>query len=223
LKAKEFTVECGRPDSITEDKLSALKSLGVTRISINPQTFNQSVLENIGRRHSVDEIYKAAPECFAERLRTDTLHMTLHDLSNSPLLEVITAEMERNLEEVKNRLSGFTKRIIRMKTSFIFNMVNTSLVIGLVPADEGEFDKMMELHGIVDEVKRAEYPLTPHITLGYYNIHGFDETSAKRLEAVVGRLNRREAMEIVLNTDKLFYQRFSSMNSYDNVLCLGEK
>lgn len=171
----------------------------------------------------VDEIYEVAPECFAERLNTSTLHMTLHDLSNSPLLEVITAEMERNLEEVKNRLSGFTKRIIRMKTRFIFNMVNTSLVIGLVPADEGEFDKMMELHGIVDEVKRAQYPLTPHITLGYYNIHGFDETSAKRLEAVVGRLNRREAMEIVLNTDKLFYQRFSSMNRYENVLCLGEK
>lgn len=59
LTPKEFTVECGRPDSITDEKLSALKSLGVTRISINPQTFNQTVLENIGRKHSVDEIYKA--------------------------------------------------------------------------------------------------------------------------------------------------------------------
>ena len=59
LKADEFTVECGRPDSITEEKLSALKSLGVNRISINPQTFNQEVLDEIGRKHSVDDIYKA--------------------------------------------------------------------------------------------------------------------------------------------------------------------
>ncbi len=59
LKTNEFTLECGRPDSITDEKLSAIKSFGVTRISINPQTFNQAVLENIGRKHSVDEIYKA--------------------------------------------------------------------------------------------------------------------------------------------------------------------
>ena len=170
----------------------------------------------------VDEIYEAAPECFAERLNTSTLHMTLHDLSNSPLLEVITAEMERNLEEVKNRLSGFTKRIIRMKTSFIFNMVNTSLVMGLVPTSEGEFDKLMELYGIVDEVKRAEYPLTPHVTLGYYNVHGFDGESARALEEVVGRLNRKAPLNITLDTDRLYYQRFTSMNQYENVVELGE-
>lgn len=59
LKPQEFTVECGRPDTITRDKLDLLSQLGVTRISINPQTFNQSVLDNIGRNHTVDEIYKA--------------------------------------------------------------------------------------------------------------------------------------------------------------------
>lgn len=59
MKGREFTVECGRPDSITIEKLSALKDLGVTRISINPQTFNQTVLDNIGRKHSIDDIYTA--------------------------------------------------------------------------------------------------------------------------------------------------------------------
>lgn len=54
---KEFTVEAGRPDTIDEQKLAVFKKHGVDRISINPQTFNQSVLDVIGRRHSVEDIY----------------------------------------------------------------------------------------------------------------------------------------------------------------------
>ena len=53
--AREFTVEAGRPDTITRDKLEALKSAGVTRISINPQTLNDDVLAHIGRRHTAQE------------------------------------------------------------------------------------------------------------------------------------------------------------------------
>lgn len=52
----EFTVEAGRPDSITEDKLKALKRCGVTRISVNPQSMNQKTLDLIGRRHTVDDV-----------------------------------------------------------------------------------------------------------------------------------------------------------------------
>ena len=54
---KEYTVEAGRPDTVTAEKLSVFKKHGVDRISINPQTFNQSVLDVIGRRHTVDDIY----------------------------------------------------------------------------------------------------------------------------------------------------------------------
>ncbi|MCH5157017.1 MAG: coproporphyrinogen dehydrogenase HemZ [Clostridiales bacterium] len=53
----EFTVEAGRPDTIDEDKLKVFAKHGVHRISINPQTFNQSVLDVIGRKHTVKEIY----------------------------------------------------------------------------------------------------------------------------------------------------------------------
>lgn len=48
----EFTVEAGRPDTITIEKLKVLKKSGVTRISINPQTLNDQVLKIIGRKHS---------------------------------------------------------------------------------------------------------------------------------------------------------------------------
>lgn len=53
----EYTVEAGRPDTITAEKLDVFKRHGVNRISINPQTFNQSVLDTIGRKHSVEDIY----------------------------------------------------------------------------------------------------------------------------------------------------------------------
>ncbi|MBQ3066835.1 MAG: radical SAM protein, partial [Clostridia bacterium] len=49
--------EAGRPDTIDEAKLQVLKKYGVHRISINPQTFNQSVLDEIGRKHTVQDIY----------------------------------------------------------------------------------------------------------------------------------------------------------------------
>ncbi|MCQ2537064.1 MAG: coproporphyrinogen dehydrogenase HemZ [Lachnospiraceae bacterium] len=56
---KEWTVEAGRPDSITREKLETLKRLGVNRISVNPQTMKQETLDLIGRRHTVEETVEA--------------------------------------------------------------------------------------------------------------------------------------------------------------------
>ena len=55
----EYTVEAGRPDVFTEEKLRLLKEYGVTRICINPQTFSDETLQKIGRKHTVADIYKA--------------------------------------------------------------------------------------------------------------------------------------------------------------------
>lgn len=57
--AKEFTVEAGRPDTITKEKLDLLKKYGVTRISVNPQSFNDKVLAKIGRSHSAQDAINA--------------------------------------------------------------------------------------------------------------------------------------------------------------------
>lgn len=56
---EEFTVEAGRPDTVTAEKLQALKQNRVDRISINPQTMNDSVLQNIGRRHTAQQTVEA--------------------------------------------------------------------------------------------------------------------------------------------------------------------
>lgn len=55
----EFTVEAGRPDSITQDKLEVLRKYNVERISVNPQTMQQKTLDLIGRRHTVEDTVHA--------------------------------------------------------------------------------------------------------------------------------------------------------------------
>ncbi len=55
----EFTLEAGRPDTITKDKLDVAKGLGVTRISVNPQTLNDEILKEIGRNHTREDFFRA--------------------------------------------------------------------------------------------------------------------------------------------------------------------
>jgi oxygen-independent coproporphyrinogen-3 oxidase len=56
---RECTVEAGRPDTITAEKLAVLRRHGTDRVSVNPQTMSDAVLEAIGRRHSAEDIRKA--------------------------------------------------------------------------------------------------------------------------------------------------------------------
>ncbi len=71
----EFTVEAGRPDTITEEKLRVLKSYGVNRISINPQSMNDKTLKKIGRSHSVKMIYDTYE--MAKNVGFDVINMDL--------------------------------------------------------------------------------------------------------------------------------------------------
>ena len=73
---KEFTVEAGRPDTITEEKLKAIKDFGIDRISINPQTMNAETLKIIGRNHTPDDIRRAylmARECGIDCINMDII------------------------------------------------------------------------------------------------------------------------------------------------------
>lgn len=182
---------------------------------------NDTVKKEIGR--VVDELYKDVPECFAERLNPATFHMTLHDLSNSPVLQDITEEMFWNeLLMIKKQHRMEKNMCIRMKTNYIFNMVSNSLVLGLYPVDEEEYKKLMGLYDVVNEVKELNYPLTPHITLAYYNVHGFSEESARSLEKRIEEFNQDiHGMDIELNTNELYYQKFLHMNQYINIIKLG--
>ena len=73
---REYTVEAGRPDTITKEKLDTLYQGGVTRISINPQTFNDRVLENIGRKHTAamtEEAFRMARDAGFHNINMDLI------------------------------------------------------------------------------------------------------------------------------------------------------
>ena len=72
---QEFTVEAGRADSITEDKLKVLYAHGVGRISVNPQTMKQETLDIIGRRASVVQVEQAY--ALARKVGFDNINMDL--------------------------------------------------------------------------------------------------------------------------------------------------
>ena len=72
---KEYTIEAGRPDSITEDKLRVIRKHGVGRISINPQTMQQKTLDLVGRKHTVEDVERIFH--MARELGFDNINMDL--------------------------------------------------------------------------------------------------------------------------------------------------
>ena len=93
---KEYTIEAGRPDSITEDKLRVIRKHGVGRISINPQTMQQKTLDVIGRRHTVEDVVRIFH--LARELGFDNINM---DLIVGLPGEDIT-KVQHTLDEVKD-------------------------------------------------------------------------------------------------------------------------
>ena len=90
-KVQEFTVEAGRPDSITREKLETLKKWDITRISINPQTMKDETLKIIGRRHTVAQTVESFQ--LARELGFDDINMDL-----------IMGLPEESLEDVRDTL-----------------------------------------------------------------------------------------------------------------------
>ena len=99
---REFTVEAGRPDTITMDKLKAMRPRGVTRISINPQTLNDHVLETIGRRHTSAqtlEAFSLARTCGYDDINMDLIVGLPEDTLESfqrTLRQVLDLQSERH-------------------------------------------------------------------------------------------------------------------------------
>lgn len=73
---REYTVEAGRPDTVTPEKMAAIRAAGVGRVSINPQTLQPAVLAGIGRKHTVEQFYDAfdmARKAGFENINTDLI------------------------------------------------------------------------------------------------------------------------------------------------------
>lgn len=92
---QEFTVEAGRADSITREKLEVLKKHGVSRISVNPQTMKQETLDFIGRKASVEQVLEAYR--IAREVGFDNINMDL--IVGLP--EETIEDVERTMQEIE--------------------------------------------------------------------------------------------------------------------------
>ena len=123
---REFTVEAGRPDTITKEKLLAIKKNNVDRISINPQTLNDSVLEIIGRRHSAQDTIDAfmlARECGFDNINMDLIAGLKGDCYES---FVSTLDKVRELSP-----ESITIHTLSLKRSSTLNTDNIEIDIGI--------------------------------------------------------------------------------------------
>ena len=90
----EFTVEAGRPDSITREKLEVIRKYPVTRISVNPQTMQQKTLDLVGRKHTVEDVEQIFN--LARELGFDNINMDL--ILGLP--GELEADVQRTIEKI---------------------------------------------------------------------------------------------------------------------------
>lgn len=91
---QEWTVEAGRPDTASLDKLTLLAECGVHRISVNPQTMQQSLLDYMGRKHVIEDVYRMYEQCRA-------LHFSIINMDFiAGLPRQTVADMQENMKIV---------------------------------------------------------------------------------------------------------------------------
>lgn len=130
FNAREFTVEAGRPDTITENKLKILRASGVSRISINAQTTSDATLERIGRAHTASEFFAAFE--MARRAGFDDI--------NTDLIIGLPGEGKgefmRSLKDVASLLpENLTIHTLAIKRASKFGMENEK---GFMSGDDAE-------------------------------------------------------------------------------------
>ena len=177
-RLEEYTVEAGRPDCTDAEKLAVLKEYGASRISINPQTFSDAVLERIGRKHSAADILR----CFEEARAAG------HDNINMDLIAGLPGDTVDGFAKSLRTALSLSPENITVHTLTVKRASN--LVIGHADSDYGDVAAMLEECGaLADAGYQPYYLYRQKGTLqnlentgwckpgkeGYYNIYIMEE------------------------------------------------
>lgn len=160
-----------------------------------------------------EELYRNAGWMLSQKLDPATFHMTLHDLVNAPEL---TDDFKYRMQEAELKAkpileSWKVQPPLYMKATWLFNMVNTSIVLGLAPADEDSWRRLNEMYLILESVVPLGHALTPHITMAYFNPGTYMQYDLNYLRQVLHPVE----LDVELRFGKLAYQEFTDMNHYE--------
>jgi len=179
---QEYTVEAGRPDTVTEEKLVAIKEMGADRISINPQTFNDEVLKIIGRRHNSEQTLEAYE--IARKVGFKTINMDLIAGLSGDSFESFCSTLDTAISLSPENITLHTltvKRAADLKQNALETIKNSENVTEKMV--EVSFDKfynggyapyyMYRQKGTLSNLENVGYCKEGHE--GYYNIYIMDE------------------------------------------------
>ena len=175
-EALEMTVEAGRPDSITPEKLSVLRKHGIRRISINPQSMNQETLDLIGRRHTVQDVV-----CAFEMARDQGFENINMDLI-AGLPGERAEHMQRTMDAVcALRPDSITVHSLALKRAAFLNQNRELFPV----AETGEVNRMIA----ISRQCSAQIGLSPYYLYRQKNIAGNLENVGYAREGCEGVYN----------------------------------
>lgn len=184
---REFTVEAGRPDSITREKLKVLLECGVTRISINPQTMNQETLRLIGRAHTVEQTKEAF------YLARETGHQNI----NMDMIVGLPGEDITHVEETLKEIAFLKPDSLTVHSLAVKRAANLNIQMEKYRASlKGATNEMLEL---VDDYA-SHLGLSPYYLYRQKNIPGNMENigyAKPGLESIYNILIMEEKQDII--------------------------
>ncbi|MBW3070355.1 MULTISPECIES: hypothetical protein [unclassified Actinomyces] len=154
-------------------------------------------------------------ESLSRPLPTEMAHVTLHDLHAGPdraqVWPLVEADAGKAAELVaRARAVG----PIRTRCTTVFNLVNTSVVVGIRAADEDEHRKLLSARALFDEIVPSG-PFTPHITLAYYRPTAPTPLAPGALRAALSEFTARvTGTPVMLAPERLHVLHFDSMGNY---------
>lgn len=148
-------------------------------------------------------------ELFAEPLRKLDLHLTLHDLS-------VPSSDENQAAARQVRLEPGT---VELELLRVFPCLNISVLAGFAPVTPEDFRRAMGWHQAYEEVVPLHSLFRPHVTLAYFRPRAYHESEVARLSQRLASV--QTAGRLRLDLSRLFYQRFTDMNHFQDIFrCL---
>lgn len=186
------------------------------------------------RLSAIQEIlYSHCPTMLAQRLDRDTFHITLHDLTAGLPEEQLLPQMNRNQAAVEPLLQSLVapdtsdtsdapdtqpasvpngQQPFVLRSTYLFNMMNRSVVLGFAPVDELTCQRLMQLYQQFQNVVRLSYPLTPHCTLAYYRPGSYSDVTG--LQTAIQTVRAMPELRLTLFPQQLVYCRFQDMSDF---------